>query len=396
MSEGTDGFIEPHAKTVDEQRLRRVLAEYASGHVEGAVASLARESPGWSARTLARTLDRLQADIKHHLQAANRVSARHDERVIGSLRAERVQLLILFAGLHLYASNSAGSVDAAARNLDASEGAVDRLHGLRPDFKDTGAVPWPVDLNSTSDAHLSPSHDTGGAADWPIVLGYIERWYSAAVARLQAAVEVTRQPALIAKGLQRFPDSHDLLLARGSFLETHIALHRPDRSLSADLESSDDRRRWREQVSAAALAYQRASAVMPNDGEALVRLGRVQLALGRTDSARAVLTDALTRPLPTQTRYLALLFRADAAYDIGDAAAAREDYQAALLECPVATTPMLALGSLADERGDSIEAQRWVQRALTTPAGGDPWRTYIQGQAWRLQPRFEAVRTLRD
>ncbi len=405
IAEWGSRYTEPHARTADEKRLRHLLAEYETGDVERAVEALARESPSWATATLGVTVARIEADIKHHRRPANRLSITEDERLINSLRAARVQLLVLFAGLHLCASRSAAAVDAAARNLHASEKAINLLHGLRADFTEYGAVPWPVDLDSSSGGHPTPSAGST-SAEWQTVLRYIERWYSAAAARLQAAVEVTLQPALIARGLQRFPNSHDLLLARGTFQETHVALNRPDASLSKELESADDRRRWRDQLRAAELDYQRATRVTandvtanevtPTDAEALVRLANVRLALGRADEARKALTAVLGVPLPTRTRYLALLFRGRSARVVGDLKAAAADYSAALGEYSSATTPMLALGNLADEQGDATESRRWIQRALASPLGLDPWRVYIQGQAWQLEARLESIRRLRE
>jgi tetratricopeptide (TPR) repeat protein len=395
VGDGSRGFVHPHARTADERRVRTQLAAYEAGDIRGAVEALAREGPGWATAGLDVAMARLEADIRHHRRPENRLSASEDERLIGSLRAERVQLLVLFAGLHLYASRDAGTVAAAAENLNASEKAINLLYGLRGDFMKAGAVPWPVDRDSTSGGHPTPA-PRSTRADWQTVVRYVERWYGAAAARLQAAVEVTLQPALLARGLQRFPDSYDLLLARGSFLETDVALNRPDASLSRDLESADERRRWRDRLRAAEIDYQRANEVTANDAEALVRLAGVRLALGRAAEARTLLTDFLATPRPTRTRYLALLFRGKAARAVGDLQAAAADYRAALGEYASATTPMLALGSLADEQGDAAESQRWVERALASPPGLDPWRVYIQGQAWQLDARLVSIRELRE
>lgn len=384
-----------HARSADEQRLRTLLADYDTGGIDGAVATLARERSRWSVTTLGVVLARLELDLEYHRRPARPNSLAEDERLVGVLRAERVQLLVLFAGLHLDASRRAGAVDPAASALHASEQAIDRLYALRADFTRNGPVPWAVDLASAAGGHsaLAAPRST---VDWPIVARHVERWYAAAAARLQEAVEVTLQPALLARGLQRFPDSHDLLLARGTFQETHVALHRPDASLSRELESADDRRRWRDRLRAAEADYQRADDVTANDAETRIRLANVRLALGRADEARASLTDVLGRPLPTRTRYLALLFRGRASRVAGDVTAAAADYDAALVECPSATTPMLALATLADERGDAIASQRWMQQALASPLGLDPWRVYLEGQAWQLDARLESIRRLRE
>jgi tetratricopeptide (TPR) repeat protein len=386
---------DPHARTADEQRLRTLLADYDTGTIDRAVGALAGESPGWSTAALGLALARIDVDITYHRGPQRPTSFAEDERIVGVLRAERVQLLVLFAGLHLDASRSAGAVDAAAKHLQASEKAINFLYALRADFKENGAVPWSIDLASRSGGHSTLS-DPSTTADWQTVVHYVERWYTAAAARLQSAVEVTVLPALLVRGLQRFPDSHDLLLARGTFQETHVALNRPDASLSRDLESADDRRRWRDRLRAAEVDYQRANDVMANDAEVLVRLANVRLALGRVEEARTVLTDVLVMSIPTRTRYLALLFRARAARAAGDLTTAGADYDAALGQYSSATTPMLALGTLADERGDAMASQQWMQRALASPLGLDPWRVYLQGQAWQLDARLASIRRLRE
>jgi tetratricopeptide (TPR) repeat protein len=395
IAEGDSVYVEPHTRSGGESRLRTLLADYETKDVDGAVLALGREAPGWAATALDATMARLEADIKYHRRPANRLSITEDERLIGALRAERVQLLVRFAGLHLCASSRANTVEAAAANLQASEKAITLLYALRADFARNGAVPWPVDLDRASVGHPAPSAGST-PADWQTVLHYVERWYAAAAARLQAAVEVTLQPALLARGLARVPDSHALLLARGTFAETHVALHRPDASLSRELESSDDRRRWRDRLRAAEVDYQRANAVTANDAEVLVRLANVRLALGRADEARTLLTEVLGRPLPARTRYLALLVRARAARAAGDPTASAADYGSAQREFPAATTPMLALGTLADEQGDTAASQQWVQRALASPLGLDPWRVYLEGQAWQLDARLAAIRRLRE
>jgi hypothetical protein len=55
---------------------------------------------------------------------------------------------------------------------------------------------------------------------------------------------------------------------------------------------------------------------------------------------------------------------------------------------------MLALGRIADERGELSSARTWVERALAARRAVDPWRRYIQGQAWQLDDRVARLRTL--
>jgi hypothetical protein len=56
---------------------------------------------------------------------------------------------------------------------------------------------------------------------------------------------------------------------------------------------------------------------------------------------------------------------------------------------------MLALGRIADEHNQPGDARKWVERALAPGTGAlDPWRRYIQGQAWQAAARMASLRTL--
>jgi hypothetical protein len=56
---------------------------------------------------------------------------------------------------------------------------------------------------------------------------------------------------------------------------------------------------------------------------------------------------------------------------------------------------MLALGRIADEHNQPSAAREWVDRALTSDTRAvDPWRRYIQGQAWQVGERVTSLRGL--
>jgi tetratricopeptide (TPR) repeat protein len=296
--------------------------------------------------------------------------------------------------MQLEASRAASGVDVAGSNLIASERTIDALYTLRRDFEQDGQVPWPLAIDEPWDVVVDPGVGRR-SADWPAVRAFIRRWYSAAVATLQYRVELRLAPALVARGLARFPDDPTLLVARGSLVETSLALAQVDDSLAATLYSVETRQRWRDELANAERDFERAERAGDRSTEAGVRLARVRLLTGERESARATLDRVLAAAAPVVVRYLALLFRAAAAEQAGDARAAIQDYDAAADIWPGAQTPLLALGRIADESHRPADARNYVQRALAAKAGsGDPWRGYILGQAWQLDARLASLRTL--
>jgi hypothetical protein len=226
------------------------------------------------------------------------------------------------------------------------------------------------------------------------VSAFVRGWYSAAAARLQALVELRLLPALVARGLVRFPDDPDLLLARGSFVETRLALARVDASLAAIVYPSDVRQRWRDELADAERDYERAAKAGGAASEAAVRLARVRLLKGEAARARELLDGVIAAGPADELRYLALLLRAAAAEHAGDSGSAARDYEAAAAAFPGAQTAMLALARAADERNRPSDARAWVARALQSDSAADPWRRYIQAQAWQNGPRMARLRDL--
>jgi Tfp pilus assembly protein PilF len=116
---------------------------------------------------------------------------------------------------------------------------------------------------------------------------------------------------------------------------------------------------------------------------------------GQPERARDLLNRVLASDARVQLRYLALLFRAAAAEQSGDVQAATHDYEAAVDSMPGAQVPMLALGRIADEHNQPSDSRKWVERALSPETYAvDPWRRYIQGQAWQAGDRVASLRTL--
>jgi hypothetical protein len=379
----------------DERALRALLARYGAGDVEGAVRGVLANGHRWIPATVDAAMRRTDEEIAYHRRSANRLSAARDERLERYLRADRLNLLLLAAALQLEGSHAVGDVDTVGRFVVGSERMIDRLYALRADFDQNGPLPWPIHIDQQWDSAVAEAGEPARTADWPAVHTFVCRWYGAAVSRLQDLVEVRLAPAIVARGLARFPGDPDLLVARGSFVETRLALAQVDASLASILYPSDIRQRWRDELSEAERDFEHAVQPIGSASEAAVRLSRVHLLKGQHNRGFDLLDRVLAGAPPPVIRYLALLFRAAAAEHTRDLRAAARDYRAAMALIPGAQTPMLALGRLADEQNQPSDARTWIERALAPETRAiDPWRRYIQGQAWQAGERMAGLRTL--
>lgn len=376
----------------DERVLRQLLRLYQDGDVERAVREVLASPSHWLPNAVDATVRRTDDEIRYHRRAGNRTGAARDEQLEGFLRADRLQVLVLAAAVQLRASAASTSVDLVGSHVVGSERALEALHGLRRDFEQNGPVPWPVAIDNAGGPMALDGPEPGGSADWPAVQAFANRCYAAAVASLQRLVELKLLPAVIARGLARFRDDPVLLLA-GSVIETRLALSQVDASLASEIYSSEVRQRWRPELRDAERDYEPAAGEGGAGSEAAVRLARVHMLSGELALARDRLDRVLAGQGPEEVRYLALIFRAAAAEQPGDAHKAAQLYEQAARLFPGAQTPLLALARLADETGNPADARGYVERALTTAGGAaDPWRRYIQGQAWQLDARTAVLR----
>jgi tetratricopeptide (TPR) repeat protein len=129
----------------------------------------------------------------------------------------------------------------------------------------------------------------------------------------------------------------------------------------------------------AARAYREATGVdVPGlREEAWLRLGRVELQLGRTDEALAAFDQVMALTRDPAFRYLASLFRGQAYERVNRADAAREAYEAALGLKPGAHSATMALSALLFRQGDRARAGRLVEDLLNRPEKpDDPWWLY--------------------
>lgn len=215
---------------------------------------------------------------------------------------------------------------------------------------------------------------------------------------LQLRGELPAIQAPLARARQRFPDDPLVALAVGSLHEAHAA---PHALVEASAGRQGNLEKWRQEERAFRLdqafaAFQKAIALDPALAEAHLRMGRVLLALGRPADAEAAFARVPESTGDRRWRYLAEMFRADAADARGSRAEARARYEAALRVWPEAQSPAIALSRMAATDGDWPAAQARLE-ALAPRAGGraeDPWWAYGFGQAWRIDAGVATLRRL--
>jgi tetratricopeptide (TPR) repeat protein len=215
---------------------------------------------------------------------------------------------------------------------------------------------------------------------------------------LQLRGELPAIQAPLARAQQRFPDDPLVALAVGSLHEAHAA---PHVLVEASAGRQGNVEKWRQgerafRLDQALAAYTKAIALDPAMAEAQLRMGRVLQALGRAADAEAAFARVPESTGDRRWRYLAEMFRADAADARGDRAEARARYDAALQVWPEAQSPAIALSRMAASDGDWPAAQARLE-ALAPRAGGraeDPWWAYGFGQAWRIDAGVATLRRL--
>jgi tetratricopeptide (TPR) repeat protein len=205
---------------------------------------------------------------------------------------------------------------------------------------------------------------------------------------LHAVLDTAGVDLLLDRALKAFPGDPDLLVARGSLAESLVAMG--PRARTHD--------RVEEGVMAAArLAaadYERALEGNPNHVEARIRLGRVQLQLGRLRAARETLERARQDAPAGPLGYFAALLLGSAHESLDRTRDAEACYAAALELFPQAQVPHIALAHLRHHAGRTTAARQQVS-AMAGRAGlaiSDPWWVYDYGQLWSLEDRKAALR----
>jgi len=184
----------------------------------------------------------------------------------------------------------------------------------------------------------------------------------------------------------QFPAEPRLALERGIAQELRAApFYAPGKETPADVV------KHREDAVTAYTTAARVESVRP---EALLRLGRVNLDLGKNDEALTALDGIEPAAKDSDVIYLARLFRGQALERLGKIDDARQSYTRALEVRPDAQTASVALAALEFRRGDKAAADQRVRQLLSRMAQpDDPWWEYWPGD-FRLGP--DLMRAMRE
>jgi tetratricopeptide (TPR) repeat protein len=203
--------------------------------------------------------------------------------------------------------------------------------------------------------------------------------------------------------LRRYPDDPLLLLARGSLIESEVAVDlplansgafawTPNREAGVFNRRSELYARLRD----AEATYRRALRVMPELVEARVRLGRVLYQRGEPSQAAEELAAAAAHPQADQPmRYLASLFLGAAREAEKRPREAVEAYRAAVALDTESTVAAVALSHALHDAGDRAASQDVLRSALSGARRRrewDAWWNYRWGRAHEAEARLEALR----
>ncbi|HKW03627.1 MAG TPA: tetratricopeptide repeat protein [Vicinamibacterales bacterium] len=207
----------------------------------------------------------------------------------------------------------------------------------------------------------------------------------ATFAILAGAVDPDALSAHVTHVRFQFPTEPRLALEKGIAEELRAApFYEPGKELPADIV------KHRED---AVSSYTTAARIDSVRAEALLRLGRVNLDLGKNDEALTALNGIEPITKDPDVIYLARLFRGQALERLGKTDEARQSYARALEVRPDAQTASIALAALDFRRGDRAAADRNVGRLLSrTAQPDDPWWEYWPGDFRFGLDRVKAMR----
>ena len=181
--------------------------------------------------------------------------------------------------------------------------------------------------------------------------------------------------------LMLFPDDSVILFLAGSQHEAYATSKVQNVMRSVDLPPgtitpSSDRGELREAES----LFRRSIGANGEYAEAHLRLGRVLALQGRFADARPELQKALEIAPNDAISYYGELFLAAVEESLGNLDAAAAGYERAAARFPEAQSPLMALASLSDRRGDRAGARRASDRLFSLPRSThetpDPWWVY--------------------
>ncbi len=258
------------------------------------------------------------------------------------------------------------------------------------------------------DGRPSRPHEAAAAAiarmlaSDPALQAFAARWYETMVGLAQGENRWDEALDWADAGLRAFPQSPELLLARGANEETvaaqaalpssELALIANQSQRGVNLQRQQDGLFRLERARDAFLA---ALAAAPGLPEARLRLGRVQWRLGRASEAREILEGLLSTQEAGPSAFLAHLFLGRVHEDAGRLDDALGCYESALALHPRAQSALVARSHLRLRRGDAAGARKDAETAVA--AGGhrlteDPFWLYPWGAAVGAQEHLEALR----
>jgi hypothetical protein len=368
----------------DKRAYLTLLERYAAGDVEGAVLDVLRADPVQTRDVVRGLVDDIEVQLARVRQlSANTRGEAPVEARRNDLRRQRLRILKLALLLH---TDAAVRVRVPHDHLHLASGtAAHRLRLLQDDYRRHGP---------TRD-NVPPAERTAAAeAEWTEVNALVRDWYLAVIAHLFKVRMPDLLRAFIPAALKAFDSDAELLLARGSYWEYEAMTMLVDRSLARDIYMSRVLTLAQQRAGWAADDFQRALGRGPHLHEARLRLGHASALRGRNKEAADAYAAVASSEAPLNLRYLARVFAGELADETGDAAAARQQYEAALQLYPAAQRPKLALSAACFAAGDRACADTWLARSLAevSPDRADPWWTYADGQAWLADRRLATFR----
>jgi tetratricopeptide (TPR) repeat protein len=210
-------------------------------------------------------------------------------------------------------------------------------------------------------------------------------WHYAAFAVLAGAVAPDAIESHVAHMRFQFPNEPRLPFERAVAQELRAASFYEDGKASA----ADVRKRLEE----AAKRYREAAAEPSVKTEAQVRLGRVELQLGRPAEALAAIDAAGAKPDQRFVAYLSHLFRGQAYEQMKRPDDALQEYERALVIQPGAQSGMLAMASLHFRQGRRTAADAVIDSMFSrTSIPLDPWWIYGPADYRHIGTMLSALR----
>jgi tetratricopeptide (TPR) repeat protein len=361
-----------------------LLERYAGGDVEGAVVGVLRANPVQTRDVVRALVDDIEVQLARLRQLTATTGAEAPIQVRrNELRRQRLRILKLSLLLH---TDAAVRVRQPHDHLHLASGtSIQRLKLLQEDYARHGP---------TTDGGSTTERAAAGGREWAEVNALVRDWYLAVIAHLFKVRMPDLLRAFIPAALKTFEDDAELLLARGSYWEYEAMTMLVDRSLTREIYVGRVLTLAQQRAGWARDDFERALRQRADLHEARLRLGHASALRGRTSDAADAYAAVASSDAPAHLRYMARVFAGELADESGDAAAARQHYEAALQLYPEAQRPKLALSAACFFSGDRACADSWLERSMAevSPDRADPWWTYADGQGWLADRRLAALR----